>query len=816
MGDINFSIDTGLVEALKRELGLTLFVETGTFEGDAIEIARPYFDLIHSIELSPEYYELAKSRFANDSGVKLYLGDSAKELAALRPVFEGQPTLFWLDAHWCVAQNTGGEKSQCPLLAEIRGIGRLNDRSAIMIDDARLFTSPPPHPHEISQWPRLDEVIDALRAAGGKDHELKIFNDVFVFAPRLANAALTGHMSRNTVTLLKIKDKADGYDVLDAQLNEKHAENTALKRAAVEKDTEIAALKAAADTKDTEIGDLKRETDFKDTEIAELKKAADDIKAELEAECAQKDTEITELKAEADGKDTEIVSLKQVSNEREQLIFTLDGHVREYQRIVGVLNPTIAAKDQEIAALTGRSTELSSRLESLAALNAALEKREADLRAKYDAQALRLRALPADALQWGEAVLLKENHIRNLDAIIVTRDGDLANLRRELAARETSLGEMAGAQSHHEVAKFHLRQLAAKEAVIQQLSTACAERETLIKRLSLEAAGIGPRLTKLWTGAREHVRLKISQPAGEWLFRHVVEKHEMQVGILKQHEPREIRWDKLPKASLPESKLPRVGIVTPSYNQEAFVGSTILSVLNQNYPKLEYVVQDGGSKDGSPAIIARHADRLKHWESTPDKGQGHAIQLGFRHLEHLGPDDVMAYLNSDDLLAPRTVRYVAEYFATHPEVDVIYGNRIIIDDHDHEVGRWVMPPHDPRTLEWIDYVPQETLFWRKKVWDRAGGIDRNFQFALDWDLLLRFAAVGARTVRLPYALGCFRVHPKQKTSEHIHSVGNDEMTMLRLRLHPEGIDPARIEHYARKTRFRGAVCSRLAGWGIRL
>jgi glycosyltransferase involved in cell wall biosynthesis len=374
---------------------------------------------------------------------------------------------------------------------------------------------------------------------------------------------------------------------------------------------------------------------------------------------------------------------------------------------------------------------------------------------------------------------------------------------------------MAGAQAHHEVAKFHLRQLAAKEAVIQQLSQACAEREILIKRLSLEAAGIGPRISKLWTGAREHVRLKFSRPARDWLFRQVVEKHEMQVGILKQHEPRDIRWDKLPKPSQPESKLPRVGIVTPSYNQEAFVESTMLSVLNQDYPKLEYVVQDGASRDRSPEIIARHAARLRHWESTRDQGQGHAIQLGFRHLEHLGPDDVMAYLNSDDFLAPRAVRYVAEYFATHPEVDVVYGNRIIIDDHDREIGRWVMPPHDPRTLEWIDYVPQETLFWRKKVWDRAGGIDRSFQFALDWDLLLRFAAVGARTVRLPYALGCFRVHPKQKTSEHIHSVGNDEMTLLRLRLHPEGIDPARIEHYARKARFWGAVCSRLAGWGIR-
>ena len=114
MGDINFSIDTGLVEALKRELKLSLFIETGTFEGDAIEIARPYFDEIHSIELSPEYYELAKARFEGDPNVHLYLGDSANQLAALKPVFKGRPTLFWLDAHWCVATSTGGEKSQCP------------------------------------------------------------------------------------------------------------------------------------------------------------------------------------------------------------------------------------------------------------------------------------------------------------------------------------------------------------------------------------------------------------------------------------------------------------------------------------------------------------------------------------------------------------------------------------------------------------------------------------------------------------------------------------------------------------------------------
>jgi GT2 family glycosyltransferase len=176
----------------------------------------------------------------------------------------------------------------------------------------------------------------------------------------------------------------------------------------------------------------------------------------------------------------------------------------------------------------------------------------------------------------------------------------------------------------------------------------------------------------------------------------------------------------------------------------------------------------------------------------------------------------MAWLNSDDFISPRALRFVAEYFARHPEVDVIYGNRIIIDDSDREVGRWIMPRHDPATLEWIDYVPQETLFWRKRVWDIVGGIDPSFQFALDWDLLARFQQAGAKIVRLPYFLGCFRVHREQKTSQHIHTIGNEEMIRIRSRFHGERHnDFETITRYARKTRFNGALTARLAAWGIR-
>jgi hypothetical protein len=176
----------------------------------------------------------------------------------------------------------------------------------------------------------------------------------------------------------------------------------------------------------------------------------------------------------------------------------------------------------------------------------------------------------------------------------------------------------------------------------------------------------------------------------------------------------------------------------------------------------------------------------------------------------------MAWLNSDDLLGPGVLRYVAEYFAAHPDVDVIYGHRIIIDENDGDVGRWIMPRHDPRVLEWIDYVPQETLFWRKRAWDLAGGIDPSFQFALDWDLLARFQQAGCRMVRVPYCLGAFRVHSEQKTSQAIHTTGADEMKRIRTRFHGERQDDwATIDRYARRTRFRGALVARLLALGLR-
>jgi len=164
---------------------------------------------------------------------------------------------------------------------------------------------------------------------------------------------------------------------------------------------------------------------------------------------------------------------------------------------------------------------------------------------------------------------------------------------------------------------------------------------------------------------------------------------------------------------------PVISVVTPSYNQGPFLDRTIRSVLDQEYPRLQYVIQDGGSKDSTAEVLDQYRDRLHHCEMRKDRGQSHAINLGFAHTS----GEIMAYLNSDDLLLPGSLFAVAKYFTDHPDVDVVYGHRVIINRNGDETGRWVLPPHDAEVLKWADFVPQETLFWRRPHlgqgwWDR--------------------------------------------------------------------------------------------------
>jgi len=232
---------------------------------------------------------------------------------------------------------------------------------------------------------------------------------------------------------------------------------------------------------------------------------------------------------------------------------------------------------------------------------------------------------------------------------------------------------------------------------------------------------------------------------------------------LRQYPPRDVDLLSRPVASdtaADSATLPTIALVTPSYGQGAFIRATIDSVLGQAYPKLRYVVMDGGSADATPEILAGYGDRLDWW-SGRDGGQADAINKGFARVS----GEIMGWVNSDDLLLPGTLAYVARFFRDHPEIDLVYGHRIIIDESGKEVGRWVLPRHDPAALALTDYVPQETMFWRARLWNAVGPLNTGFHYAMDWDLLLRAQRAGFRFRRLPRFLGCFRVHGEQKTAQ---------------------------------------------------
>jgi FkbM family methyltransferase len=283
------------------------------------------------------------------------------------------------------------------------------------------------------------------------------------------------------------------------------------------------------------------------------------------------------------------------------------------------------------------------------------------------------------------------------------------------------------------------------------------------------------------------------------------------LGHLRHHPPRALEIPPLYLAEPPVDAGPMISVVTPTLNSAQYLERTLRSVVEQGYAPLEYIVKDGGSSDGTLAVLERYRKRLAAVRVEKDTGQADALNQGFGGAS----GEIMAYLNGDDLLLPGTLRYVARYFLEHPDVDVVYGHRILIDEHDREIGRWVLPPHDGRILAWADYVPQETLFWRRRTWERAGGrLDDSFHFAMDWELLLRFRAVGARFARLPRFLGAFRVHDDQKTSARIRDLGAEEMARLRSRVHGRSVTEAEVRRAIRWYLLRHMAYQKLyrAGW----
>jgi glycosyltransferase involved in cell wall biosynthesis len=249
------------------------------------------------------------------------------------------------------------------------------------------------------------------------------------------------------------------------------------------------------------------------------------------------------------------------------------------------------------------------------------------------------------------------------------------------------------------------------------------------------------------------------------------------IGNLNQYPPRPLLIEKYVPL-LSSSSPPKISIVTPSFSQGNYIEQTIQSILSQKYPNLDYFIQDGSSQDNTIALLKHYENQGLSWHSESDTGQAQAINRGFLHTT----GELMGWLNSDDLLLPGALIYIANYFIQNPQIDVVYGNRLLIDEEGREIGRWVLPGHNNKVLSWADYIPQETLFWRRSIWDKIGGyIDESFQFAMDWDLLLRFRDEGAQFAHIPHFLGAFRIHKHQKTTALINELGFKEMTYLRTR-----------------------------------
>jgi len=530
MGAVTFSLDSSLVAAFQSVLPLGVFIETGTFKGDTVAALMPFFGKIVSIELSETLWPDVVSRFEAYPNVRILLGDSRDRLSELSPELQNESVLYWLDAHWCVATDTAGELSQCPLLEELQAIGTLNRESVVLIDDARLFLAPPLAPHEISQWPSFYQIISLLFSMSS-EHELVVVNDVIAFFPGQAGAAIQSYAQLHGTDWLVAANCLKQSGTFVDQLNEKEA----------------------------------------------------------------------------------------VLQEKEKALQKL----------------TMSLNEKEIV------------------------------------------------------------------------------LQRQAKV-------------------IHLLSIVAESPFVRPIAR---------------------------------------------VIRKAVEIFRPRLGNLNQYAPRPLSMSRRKSIKTLHS-YPTISIVTPSFEQGSFIERTLLSVFNQRYPKLEYFVQDGGSKDSTVEVLKKHEDNLSGWVSEKDNGQSQAINRGFAKTS----GEIMAWLNSDDLLLPGALETVAEYFNRHPEVDVVYGNRLLIDQNDMEIGRWIMPGHYSSVLSWVDYIPQETLFWRRTMWEKVGGqIDESFRFAMDWDLLVRFREAGAQFAHIPQFIGAFRIHEHQKTSAAINEIGHREMERIRER-----------------------------------
>ncbi len=205
-------------------------------------------------------------------------------------------------------------------------------------------------------------------------------------------------------------------------------------------------------------------------------------------------------------------------------------------------------------------------------------------------------------------------------------------------------------------------------------------------------------------------------------------------------------------SSLPA--LPKVSIVTPSYNQGHFLEATIQSVLAQDYPNIEYIIVDAASKDNSVDVIKKYVQHLTWWVSEKDKGHADGLNKGFSHAT----GEIFAWLNSDDIYQPGAVSEAVAFLTAHPEVGMVYGDANLINDTGDLIGKFASKQTDyRRLLRGSVHIPQATTFFRADLWRQVGPLDLSLFFSFDYDLWVRIAKVS--DIRyVPRLWADFRMH----------------------------------------------------------
>ena len=215
-------------------------------------------------------------------------------------------------------------------------------------------------------------------------------------------------------------------------------------------------------------------------------------------------------------------------------------------------------------------------------------------------------------------------------------------------------------------------------------------------------------------------------------------------------------------------QLPKISIVTPNYNYAGTLELTLTSVLNQHYSLLEYIVIDGNSSDHSQRILQQYSNQLAYWHSQPDQGQYFAINQGFEQSS----GEIMGWLNSDDIYLPWTLHVVAEIFAQFPEIEWIIGRPTQIQNGViRNVG--ALQPYPQEFIasglfrgDRLGWIQQESVFWRRSLWEKAGPLRTDLKYAADFELWTRFAE-HAELVSVSCILGGFFVRQSNRHRQNL-------------------------------------------------